>query len=58
MAKASCWAWNGASPMPGWIDARWIFSGVLAATSSMSMPPSALAIRTGCLVERSTSSPM
>ena len=33
-------AWNGWIPVAGSMAILWIFSGVLAATSSMSMPPS------------------
>ena len=42
--KASRRAWNGDSPAAGSIASRTIFSGARAASSSISMPPSAAAI--------------
>ena len=47
MPNASLRAWNGTMPVPGSMCSRRIFSGSLAATSSMSMPPAALAMMTG-----------
>ena len=43
-AKAILRAWNAATPITGSIGSVMILSGVLAATSSISMPPSVLAI--------------
>ena len=43
-------------PSNGSMATRWIFSGVFAATSSMSMPPSLEAISTTCCSARSTTS--
>ena len=45
-------------PTPGSTNTVWIFSGVWAATSSMSMPPSELAISATRCVPRSTTMPM
>src|SRR5882762_5599415 len=45
------------SPVPGSMNALWIFSGVLAATSSMSMPPSLEAMSATRCVPRSTTMP-
>ena len=39
-------AWNGLNPTAGWIAHLTIFSGVAAATCSMSMPPAAEAMNT------------
>ena len=47
MPNASLRAWNGTMPVPGSMCSRRIFSGSDAATSSMSMPPAALAMMTG-----------
>jgi hypothetical protein len=44
-------------PLSGSTSTLWIFSGVFAATSSMSMPPSELAISTTRCVTRSTTMP-
>ncbi len=44
-------------PFVGSMNTLWIFSGVFAATSSMSMPPSELAIRQTRCVVRSTTIP-
>ncbi len=48
-------AWNGSSPKAGSISSVMIFSGVEAATSSISVPPSVEAITMLCDVERSSS---
>ena len=53
MPKASLRAWNGTTPTPASIASRRICSGWVAATSSMSMPPAALAITTGLALARS-----
>src|SRR5258706_4809875 len=45
------------SPVPGSMNTLWIFSGVLAATSSMSMPPSLEAMSATRCVPRSTTMP-
>ena len=47
MPNASLRAWNGTMPVPRLTYSRRIFSGCVAATSSMSMPPAALAMMTG-----------
>src|SRR5438132_7094442 len=46
-ANANLRAWNGRKPTAGSIVSLKICSGVLAATSSMSMPPAADAMNTG-----------
>ena len=43
--RATSSASASVSPFTGSMNTLWIFSGVFAATSSMSMPPSELAIR-------------
>jgi hypothetical protein len=53
MPKASLRPWNGRMPVPRSTVSRRIFSGCDAATSSMSMPPAALAITTGAAAARS-----
>jgi hypothetical protein len=50
-------AWKPVSPSTGSTNSFRIFSGVLAATSSMSIPPSEEAITTTCPLPRSTSTP-
>ena len=50
-------AWKSARPTPTSIGSRWIFSGVLAATVSISTPPSVEAISTGHLRLRSIARP-
>src|SRR5882762_2826178 len=45
------------SPVPGSMNTLWIFSGVFAATSSMSMPPSLEAMSATRCVPRSTTMP-
>ena len=47
MPNPSWRASNGTMPTPGLMWTRTIFSGVFSATSSMSMPPAALAMMTG-----------
>ena len=51
--KASRRAWKGCIPIAGSTVTVRIFSGVSAATSSMSIPPAALAMHIGRPVERS-----
>ncbi len=55
--NASLRAWNGCSPMPGSIASFRIRSGVFAATSSISMPPSADAMNVFLPVARSSTMP-
>ena len=50
-------AWHGRSPASGSTAALRIFSGLRAATSSISTPPSAEAINTGMPMARSTTMP-
>ena len=57
MPNASLRAWNGASPKPGSKASLRISSGVLAATSSISMPPAADAMKTGLPCTRSSTMP-
>jgi len=57
MAKATLRAWKPSKPLSGAMGSLMIFSGVLAATSSMSMPPSLLAMSTGQPWARSTTMP-
>ena len=54
MAYAMRVAWNGARPMTGSIYSLMIFSGVSAATFSISTPPSSEPIMTILAVARST----
>jgi len=51
--KAILLAWKGINPVTGSITSLKIFSGVLAATSSISVPPSSEAINTTLEVARS-----
>ena len=55
--KAIWRPWNGWKPMAGSIPTFRIFSGVRAATSSISTPPSAEAIRVTREVARSITTP-
>ena len=55
--RATSSASASVSPLTGSTNTLWIFSGVCAATSSMSMPPSELAIRHTRCVVRSTTMP-
>ena len=48
--------WKSSRPTPGSTTSWWIFDGSEAATSSMSTPPSALAITTMRWESRSTNS--
>src|SRR5579859_1743571 len=50
-------AWLSLNPSTGSMATLWIFSGACAATSSISMPPSELAIRVTRCVARSTTMP-
>ena len=50
-------AWNGSNPVSGLTGTFRIFSGEWCATSSMSIPPSALAISTGRPIARSSTMP-
>ena len=54
MPKPSRRASNGTSPTPGSMRIFTSFSGVVAATSSMSIPPAALAIINGLPAARSS----
>ena len=55
--RATSSAWVSVRPATGSIATLWIFSGVRAATSSISMPPSELAISVTRCEERSTTMP-
>ena len=57
MPNASWRAWKAVRPVTGLIATFLIASGLCSATSSMSMPPSALAIRIGQPAARSTRRP-
>ncbi len=55
--KASFRAWKGVSPRPGSIGSFRISSGFFAATSSISTPPAAEAMKTGFACTRSSTMP-
>ena len=55
--KAIWRPWNGWKPLAGSIATRMIFSGVRAATSSISTPPSVEAIRVTRAAPRSITTP-
>ena len=55
--RATSSASASVSPRTGSMNTVWIFSGVFAATASMSMPPSELAMSATRCVPRSTTMP-
>ena len=55
--RAASSAWASVNPATGSMATLWIFSGAWAATSSISMPPSELAIRVTRCEVRSTTMP-
>ncbi len=55
--KASSRPWNGMKPVTGSIATLMIFSGCLAATSSISTPPSVEAMKVTREVARSSTAP-
>jgi len=57
MPRAMASAWASVRPATGSISTRWIFSGVCAATSSISTPPSLDAMRQIFCADRSRTRP-